>query len=54
MRKDIRKVNDHLTENLVKIKDLSDEINQLHRDLGEKIARVARAAGVADALEQSF
>ena len=54
MRESVRRANDHLAESLLMIKDLSDEINELHRDFGEKIARVARAAGVADALDQPF
>ena len=48
----IRKANDRLTESLVKIKDLGDEINELRREFGERVARVAKAAGVEHALNQ--
>ena len=54
MREDIRSLNAHLAESLVKIKDISDDINELHRGLGQKIARLARVAGVADVLNQPF
>ena len=52
--KSIRKSNDRLTESLMKIKDLGDEINELCHGFGEKVARVAKAAGVAHALDQPF
>ena len=52
--KSIRKSNDRLTESLMKIKDLGDEINELRRGFGEKVARVAKAAGVEHALNQPF
>ena len=50
----IRKADDRLTESLVKIKDLGDEINELRHGFGEKVARVAKAVGVAHALDQPF
>ena len=50
----LRKVNACLIESLVKTKDLSDNLNELRRGLGKNLARVARAAGVADALDQPF
>ena len=51
MCEDIRKVNAHLAESLVKIKYFSEDINELHHGLGQKITRVARAARVADVLD---
>ena len=54
LRESVKKANDRLAESLVKIKDLSDEINELHRGFGEKVARVAKAAGVEHALNQPF
>jgi len=39
---------------MLKIKDLGDEINELHHSFGEKVARVAKAAGVEHALNQPF
>ena len=50
----IRKANDRLAKSLLKIKDLSDEINELRRGFGEKVSRVAKAAGVEHALNQPF
>ena len=50
----VRKANDRLTESLLKIKDLGDEINELCHGFGEKVARVAKAAGVEHALNQPF
>jgi len=38
----------------VKIKDLGEEINELCRGFGEKVARVAKAVGVEHALNQPF
>ena len=52
--KSVKKANDRLTESLLKIKDLSDEINELCHGFGEKVARVAKAAGVEHALNQPF
>ena len=54
LRESIKKANDHLVESLMKIKDLGDEINELHRDFGEKVAGVAKAVGVEHALNQPF
>ena len=53
-RESVRKANDHLAESLLKIKDLDNEINELRRGFGEKVARVAKAAGVEHALNQPF
>jgi hypothetical protein len=38
----------------MKIKDFSDEISELRHGFGEKVARVAKAAGVEHALNQPF
>ena len=54
LRESVRKANDHLDKCLLKIKDLGDEINELRRGFGEKIARVAKAARVEHALNQPF
>ena len=37
LRESVRKANDHLAKSLMKIKDLSDEINEFHRGFGEKL-----------------
>ena len=52
LRESIRKANDHLAKSLLKIKDLGDEINELRRVFGEKVATLAKAAGVEHALNQ--
>jgi hypothetical protein len=52
LRASIRKANDHIAESVLKIKEHSDEINELRRGFGEKVARVAKAAGVEHALNQ--
>ena len=54
LRESVKKANDRLAESLVKIQDLGDEINELRRSFGEKVARVAKAAGVEHALNQPF
>lgn len=54
LRKHIRGLNNRLADNLIKIKDLEDDINNLHFKLDQKIAKLARAAGVADVLNQPF
>ena len=54
LRKSIRKANDRIVESVLKIKKLGDEINELRRSFGEKVARVAKAAGVEYALNQTF
>ena len=54
LRESVRKANDRLAESMLKIKDLGDEINELHHSFGEKVARVAKAAGVEHALNQPF
>ena len=52
--KHIRGLNNRLADNLIKIRDLEDDINNLHFKLDQKIAKLARAAGVADVLNQPF
>jgi len=52
LRKSIRKANDRIVESVLKIKKLGDEINELRRGFGEKVARVAKAVGVEHALNQ--
>ena len=54
LRESVKKANDHLAESQIKIKDLGDEINELRRGFGEKVARVAKAVGVEHALNQPF
>jgi hypothetical protein len=54
LRESIRKANDRLVESLMKIKDLVDKINELCHGFGEKVARVAKAAGVAHVLDRPF
>jgi hypothetical protein len=48
----IRKANDPIAESVLKIKELSDEINELRRGFREKATRVAKAAGIENALNQ--
>jgi hypothetical protein len=50
LRESVRKANDCLAESLLKIKDLGDEINELHCSFGEKVARVVKAVGVEHVL----
>lgn len=52
LHQDVRKLRDNLAESRVKVRDLEHDIKTLHFGLGRKIARVARAAGVAGALNQ--
>ena len=54
LHESVRKANDRLAESMLKIKDLGDEINELHHCFGEKVARVAKAAEVEHALNQRF
>ena len=54
LRKSIRKANDRIVESVLKIKKLGDEINELRRGFGEKVARVTKAAGVEHTLNQPF
>jgi hypothetical protein len=48
----VRKANDHISKSVLKIKELSDEVNELRRGFREKVARVAKAVGVEHALNQ--
>ena len=43
-------LNDSLAAKLLKIRDLVDDINNLRFKLDQKLAKVAKAAGVVDAL----
>jgi hypothetical protein len=52
LRASIRKANDRTAKSVLKIKELGDEINELRRGFREKVARVAKAAGVEHALNQ--
>ena len=45
-------LNDNLATNLLKIRDLVDDINSLRFKLDQKLAHVAKAAGVEHALNQ--
>ena len=47
-------LNDYLAKNLVKIRDVVDDIISLRFKLDQKLAKVARAVGVADAPDQPF
>jgi hypothetical protein len=47
-------LNDSLATNLLKIRDLVDDINSLCFKLNQKLAKVAKAAGVVDALDEPF
>ena len=47
-------LNDNLAMNLLKIRDLVDDINSLHFKLDQKLAKVAKAAGVVDDLDEPF
>ena len=50
-------LNDNLATNLLKIRDLVDDINNLCFKLDQKLAKVAKAAkaaGVVDALDEPF
>jgi hypothetical protein len=52
LRASIKKANDRIAESIMKIKELGDEMNELRHGFGEKVARVAKAAGVEHALNQ--
>jgi hypothetical protein len=52
LRASIKKANDHIAESIMKIKELGDEMNELRHSFGEKVSRVAKAAGVEHALNQ--
>jgi hypothetical protein len=45
-------LNDNLDTNLIKIRDLVDDINNLRFKLDQKLAKVAKAIGVVDALDE--
>jgi hypothetical protein len=45
-------LNDSLATNLTKIRDLVDDINNLRFKLDQKLAKVAKAVGVVDALDE--
>jgi hypothetical protein len=45
-------LNDRLAAKLIKIGDLVDDINSLYFKLDQKLEKVARAAGVVDALDE--
>ena len=47
-------LNDSLATKLLKIRDLVDDINNLHFKLDQKLAKLAKAAGVVDALDEPF
>ena len=47
-------LNDNLATNLLKIRDLVDDINSLCFKLDQKLAKVVKAAGVVDALDEPF
>lgn len=54
LREHIRGLNDSLAENLIKIRALVDDMNSLCFKMDQKIAKLARAAGVADVLDQPY
>jgi hypothetical protein len=45
-------LNENLATQLIKIRDLVDDINSLRFKLYQKLAKVAKAAGVVDALDE--
>ena len=45
-------LNDSLATNLIKIRNLVDDINSLCFKLDQKLAKVAKAVGVVDALDE--
>ena len=47
-------LNDSLATNLLKIRDLVYDINSLRFKLDQKLAKVAKAIGVVDALDEPF
>ena len=47
-------LNDSLAKNLIQIRDLVNDITSLRFKLDQKLAKVARAVGVADAPDQPF
>ena len=47
-------LNDNLATSLLKIRDLVNDINSLRFKLNQKLAKVAKAAGAVDALDEPF
>ena len=47
-------LNDSLASYLTKIRDLVDDITSLHFKLDQKLAKVAKATWVVDALDEPF
>jgi len=54
LRNQIWGLNNRLAKNLIKICDLVDDIKSLCFRMDQKLAKLVRAAGVADALDQPF
>jgi len=46
-----RQLNNHLSENILKTKNLEDDINAIRHAVGMKINRLAKAVGNADAVD---
>jgi len=54
LRLENRKSNNRLSESLLKTKNLEDGINDIHRSVGMKINRLAKAIGKVDAVHPYF
>jgi hypothetical protein len=52
MRELLWELNENLATKLIKVRDLVDDINNLRFKLDQKLEKVARAAGVVDALSE--
>jgi phosphatidylserine/phosphatidylglycerophosphate/cardiolipin synthase-like enzyme len=52
MRELLWELNENLATKLIKVRDLVDDINSLRFKLDQKLEKVARAAGVVDALAE--
>ena len=50
LRLENRKLNNRLSESLLKTKNFEDDVNDIHHGVGMKINRLAKAVGKEDAI----
>ena len=54
LRLEIRRLNNRLSESIIKTQNLEDDLHHVRRGLGTKVQRIAKAANVLDALDPFF
>jgi len=54
LRLENRKLNNRLSESLLKTKNFEDDVNDIHHGVGMKINRLAMAIGKEDAVNPYF